>query len=230
MSDNNVIILIILAAAAGFLLLRLRSILGTRSGFEEPEKFVRPNPAASNGEDDNDNVVTLPQRRDEEDDDDDIFAVTEPDSDLGKTLKAMKSVDDAFNVREFIEGSKAAYEMLLTAFESGDKETLEPYLSNEVFTAFSEAIDARESRNLSVDMRFIGFRTAELIEASYDPTDQKGEITMRFVSEVVTATRNAQGEIVEGDPHAVQKVTDVWTFTRIMGADDPNWVVVATGT
>lgn len=228
MSDNNVIILIILAAAAGFLLLRLRSILGTRSGFEEPEKFVRPKTAAPAPGEEGDNVVTLPQRRDE-DDDGDIFAVTEPDSELGKTLKAMKSTDPTFNVREFIEGSKAAYEMLLTAFESGDKATLEPYLSNEVFTAFSEAIDGRDGRGLSVDMRFIGFRTTELIEAAFDETDSKGEITMRYVSEVVTATRNAQGDVVEGDPHAVQKVTDVWTFVRIMGSDDPNWTVVATG-
>lgn len=228
MSDNNVIILIILAVAAGFLLLRLRSILGTRSGFEEPEKFVRPNPVAPGPGEEGDNVVALPQRRNEEDDDD-IFAVTEPDSDLGKTLKAMKNVDHTFDVRDFIEGSKAAYEMLLTAFESGDKDTLEPFLSSEVFSAFSDAIDDRDSRGLSVDMRFIGFRTAELIEASFDESDSKGEITMRYVSEVVTATRNAQGDIVEGDPHAVQKVTDVWTFVRTMGSDDPNWTVVATG-
>lgn len=227
MSDNNVIILIILAAAAGFLLLRLRSILGTRQGFEDPEKYARPAPSEPTAGSDGDNVVPLPQRR--ADNDDDIFAVTEPDSALGKTLKAMKTADETFDVREFIEGSKGAYEMLLTAFETGDRDTLKPFLSDEVFGAFSEAIDAREGRGLTVDMRFIGFRSAEPTDAQFDDESKRGEMTMRFVSEVVTSTRNAEGDIVEGDPQAVQKVTDVWTFERTMGSGDPNWILIATG-
>lgn len=228
MSDNNVIILLILAAAAIFLLLRLRSLLGTRTGFEDPEKYVnrRSSEPAQGGE--GDNVVALPQARDAQNDED-IFAVTEPDSDMGKTLKAMKNAESGFDVRDFVDGSKSAYEMLLTAFEMGDKQTLKPFLSDDVYAAFEGAIDARQERNLAVDMRFIGFRTAEPISATFDVETRQAEITMRFVSEVVTATRNERGDIVEGDPQAVQKVNDVWTFSRSMGSDDPNWILVATG-
>lgn len=225
MADSNLIILVLLAATAGFLLLRLRSILGTRQGFEDPSKYRRaaqPEPGSAG-----DNVVPLPRRQD--DDDDDIFAVAEPDSDLGRSLKAIKDADPSFDVRGFIEGSKAAYEMLLTAFEHGDKQTLRPYLSDDVYEAFEAAIDDRESRGLTVEMRFIGFRSAEPTEAAYSDATRLAEITMRFVSEILTTTRNAEGDIVDGDPKAVQKVTEIWTFARNIDADTPDWKLVATG-
>ena len=228
--SNNVIIMIVLAAAAAFLLLKLMSVLGTRSGFEDPHNYGRrrddnPQPGSPD-----DNVVPLPTRNAEtEEDDGDIFAVAELESQLGKILKSMKQVDSSFNVHTFIEGSKGAYEMLLTAFEAGDRETLQPFLSRDVFVAFSEAIDQREKRGHTVEMRFVGIRTAELTEASFAENTRIGEITMRFVAEVITATRDESGEIVEGDPQAIQKVTDIWTFSRKMGSEDPNWVLVATG-
>lgn len=230
MLGNNTILLILLAIAAGFLFLKLRSILGTRTGFEDPDKFMQRHkkpeePAPGSAED---NVIPLPERQVEEDDSD-IFAVTEPDSALGRTLKQIKAAETNFNIRGFIEGSKSAYEMLLTSFEAGDKDNLQPYLSEEVYEAFSQAIDQRNTQKLSVDMRFIGFRTAELIEADFETTSKKAEMTMRFVAELVTVTRNEQGDIVEGDPQAVQKVTDIWTFSRNMGSQDPNWILVATG-
>ncbi len=226
--DNNLVIIVLLAATAGFLLLRLRSILGTRTGFEDPNRHARRGAAsgpAPGSEDDN--VVPIPRRDD--DDDSDIFAVAEPDSDLGRSLKAIKDADPTFNVRTFIDGSKAAYEMLLTAFETGDRDTLRPFLSDEVYEAFVGAMDQRDERGVTVEMRFIGFRSAEPIEATFAPDTQMAEVTMRFVSEVVSTSRNAQGDVIEGDPQAVQKVTDVWTFARNVSANDPNWILVATG-
>ena len=225
MADNDLLILFILAVVAGFLLLRLRNVLGERTGFEDPDRYRRQSEPAE--EDQGGVVVPMPQRG-EQRDDSDIFAYTEPDTELGKALKAIKNVEPGFDVRAFVEGSKGAYEMLLTAFEASDKETLRPFLSDEVFTAFSEAIDHRRSEGLNVDMRFVGIRTAEPMEASFDAATRRAEISVRFVAEVVTATRDAQGEIVAGDPSAVQRTADVWTFARTVGTSDPNWVLTGT--
>ncbi len=226
MSENDLVILVVLAAAAGFLLLKLRNVLGERTGFEKTE---RPSPSETASGNSQDSVVTQFPPRDRVRDDSDIFAYAEPDSPLGESLKKIKGYEPDFNAHEFMEGAKGAYEMLLSAFEAGDKTALRPYLSSEVFTAFSEAIDDRNSRGLSVDMRFIGFRSAEPVEAVVDDGSREAEISVRFVAEIVTATRNAQGEIVEGDPAAVRKITDVWTFGRTLGRSDPNWMLAATG-
>lgn len=226
MPENDLLILIILAAVAAFLLFRLRNVLGERTGYENPEEYGRPPERDGGG--DGGVVVPMPQRGAMQDDAD-IFAYTELDSELGQGLKAIKAADPSFDAREFVEGSKVAYEMLLSAFESGDRDTLKSFLSPEVFTAFSEAIDKRESDRLSVDMRFIGFKSAEPIEASFNPETKFGEVSVRFVAEIVSTTRNEQGDVVEGDPATVQKTTEVWTFRRRLGASDPNWTLVATG-
>lgn len=226
MSENDLVILVVLAAAAGFLLLKLRNVLGERTGFEKPDQPTPPDNGAGAAQD---QVVTPFPNRDRARDDSDIFAYAEPDTPLGEGLKKIKAHEPSFNTHEFMDGAKSAYEMLLTAFEAGDKASLRPYLSAEVFTAFSDAIDDRSSRGLSVDMRFVGFRSAEPVEAIVDEKTQEAEVSVRFVAEIVTATRNAQGEIVEGDPAAVRKITDVWTFSRTLGRSDPNWILAATG-
>ena len=231
MGDDDLMILIGLAAIAGFLLLRLRSVLGERGGFEDTERMRRAKeqmqakPAADAS---NDVVTPLPTRPGA-DQDDDIFAYAEPNSDLGRSLREIKEVDPSFQVGGFMEGARGAYELILTAFENGDKKALKPYLDKPVFTAFSEAIEQREEAGLSVEMRFVGFRSAEPTEASFDAGTRQAEITVRFVAEVVTATRNAQGEIVEGDPAAVRRINDVWTFARTIPSRDPVWMLIATG-
>lgn len=230
MGENDLIILIGLAAIAGFLLLRLRGVLGERGGFEDTDRIRRAKdapakPAAENG---NGVVTPMPQRPAAEHDDD-IFAYAEPNSELGNVLREIKNADSSFQVGGFMDGARGAYELILTAFENGDKQGLKPYLEKPVFSAFSEAIDQREQAGLSVEMRFVGFRSAEPIEASFDRGTRRAEITVRFVAEVVTATRNAAGEIVEGDPSAVRRINDVWTFGRTMPSRDPVWTLVATG-
>lgn len=224
MPDNDLLILIVLAVVAGFLLLRLRNVLGERTGFEDPEQYSqrKKQPDGNGGV-----VVPMPQR-DAAPDDSDIFAYAEPDSALGQNLQKIKRAEPDFNVQEFVDGSKRAYEMLLVAFEAGDVETLRTFLAPDVFTPFSEAIEHRKREGLSVDMRFVGIRSAEPTEASYDEDTGRAEITMRFAAEVITATRNARGEIVAGDPSAVQRTAHVWTFARTIGSDDPNWVLSAT--
>lgn len=231
MGDEDLFILIGLAAIAGFLLLRLRNVLGERGGFEDTERLRRAKeaPPKPNGEDTSNGVVTPMPQRGANDQDDDIFAYAEPNSELGRTLREIKDADQSFQVGAFVEGSKGAYEHILTAFENGDAKELKPYLDKPVFTAFSEAIQQREGAGLSVEMRFVGFKSAEPVEASFNKSTRRAEITVRFVAELVSATRNAEGEVVEGDPTAVRRISDVWTFARTMPSRDPVWLLIATG-
>lgn len=233
MNDNDLLVLVILAIVAGFLLFRLRSVLGDRSGFEDHKKYARPESAeqAKNGaadEDDANNVVAMPRRGDDQADAD-IFAYTEIDTPLGQELKAIKVAEPGFDLRDFVEGSKGAYEMLLMAYETGDKSTLRTFLADEVFEAFASAIDQRAAQKLSVDMRFVGIRSAEPVEASFNQTTREAEVAVKFVAEIVMVVRNAQGEVVEGDPGAVRRIGDTWTFGRVMGGGNPNWTLIATG-
>ena len=227
MPENDLIILIVLAVVAAFLLFRLRNVLGERTGFEDPNKYARQE---DGGAESGDRGVVVPMpKRGAMEDDADIFAFTELDSELGQGLKAIKNAEPNFDARDFVEGAKVAYEMLLSAYESGDRDTLRQFLSDDVFSAFSDAIAKREEDRLSVDMRFIGFKSAEPIEASLDPSSSEAEVSVRFVAEVISATRSERGDVVEGDPSVVQKITDVWTFRRRLGTADLNWTLAATG-
>lgn len=127
-----------------------------------------------------------------------------------------------------MDGARGAYELILTGFENGDKKAFKPFLDGDVFTAFSEAIDQREQAQLSVEMKFVGFKSSEPTEATFDPQTRRAEITVRFVAEVITATRDATGEVVDGDPAQVRRINDVWTFARTMPSNDPVWILVAT--
>lgn len=230
MGDNDLIILIGLAAVAGFLLLKLRGVLGERDGYEDSERLRQAKQAeVKAAAQQNDSVVTPMPARPNQDNDDDIFAYAEPNSELGQELRKIKEVDPSFRVSDFMSGAKIAYEQILTDFEAGEKDKIRPFLDPTVFTAFSEAIDQRSAAGLTVDMRFIGYRSAEPTDATLDDVTKRAEITVRYVAEVVTATRNAQGDVVEGDPSAVQKISDKWTFAREMSSADPNWTLIATG-
>ena len=228
MNDNELLTTIVLAAIALFLLLRLRNVLGERSGFEDPEKFVRRREAPSS----DDNVVTpFPgaQQRSGDAPDADILAVAPADSDLAKQLVAIKRKEPLFSVSEFMGGARGAYEMLLTAFENGDKDTLQPFLAPDVFTAFSDAIEQRRSRGLNVEMRFVGLERAELVDAKLNEDTGVAELSVRYSADVISATKNADGEVVEGDESAVQRISDVWTYSRMLGNPDPNWTLTETG-
>lgn len=220
--SSAVIQLLVLAGIAIFLILRLRSVLGSREGFEKP---TLPMGGA--------NESNRAPRRDfeviEGGVDRDITDHVEDGTDAAKALAAMKMAEPGFNVGEFLQGARSAYEMILMAFEQGDMEAVKPFLAEDVYEAFDEVIKAREEQGLTVDANFVGVREVTLTDATFDRDTQVGEVTVRFVGELTSVVRNAAGDVVEGDPTTIKRQKDVWSFAREMGTGDPNWQLVATG-
>lgn len=212
--------LLVLAGIAIFLILRLKSVLGTRDGFEAP-----PQPRKS--------VESSSRRQDfeviEGGPDYDISDHVAEDSDAAEALSGMKRAESSFTVSEFLQGAKQAYEWILMAFERGQMDEIAPFLSQDVFEAFSQVVDARQEQGLSIEADFAGVRETSLVDAKFDEDTGRSEITVRFVGELVSVVRDASGEIVEGKPGQSKRQKDSWTFERVMGSDDPNWRLVATG-
>ncbi|MDF1873407.1 Tim44/TimA family putative adaptor protein [Vannielia sp.] len=217
-----VIQLLVLAGVAIFLILRLRSVLGTREGFEKPPA---PMPGSSPSRDG--------KRRDfeviEGGIDRDIADNVPEGSDAADALARMKRVEPSFSVTEFLQGAKGAYEMILMAFERGEMDSVVPFVGEDVFESFQQVVDMRTENGVIVDASFIGVRETTLKDATFDETSGEAEITVRFVGELTSVVRDSAGEIVEGDPNTIKKQRDVWTFAREMGVGDPNWKLVATG-
>lgn len=214
--NGPIIQLLVLAGIAVFLILRLRSVLGTREGFEKPPVPQQPRQAP-----DLEVIEGGPDR--------DITDHVEDGSANAQALAAMKKAEPSFNVSEFLSGARGAYEMILMGYENGQIEDLSPFLAPEVYDSFAAAIADRASRGETVDATFVGLSSLELVEATFDDRNRDADITVRFVGELTTVLRNADGAIIEGDPNTIVKQRDSWTFSRVMGAQDPNWRLVATG-
>jgi predicted lipid-binding transport protein (Tim44 family) len=218
--SSSLIQLLVLAGIAVFLILKLRSVLGTREGFEKPPiplEELRSRPAKRDFE----VIEGGPDR--------DIVDHAPDGSAAAKALGAMKLAEPGFSVGEFLQGARGAYEMILMGFEKGDLAAIRPFLSAEVEDSFTSAIEAREQEGLTVEANFVGLREMTLQDAAFNRDTREAEITVRFVGELTTVVRNKAGEVVEGSPTAIKRQRDVWTFARRMGVDDPNWQLTATG-
>lgn len=218
--SSSLIPLLVLAGITIFLILRLRSVLGTREGFEKPPVSGPSQSRRLGGRPDFDVIEGGPDR--------DITDHVEDGSKSAKALASMKMAEPGFSVSEFLEGARGAYEMILMAFERGDLSPVRGFLSDEVTDAFQSVIDAREEQGLTVEANFVGVREISLKEAEFDRTTNEGDISVRFVGELTSVVRNSDGEVVEGSPTEIKRQRDVWTFSRKMGASDPNWRLVAT--
>lgn len=210
--------LLILAGIAVFLLLRLRGVLGDRSGFEgggespapaPPREKAAPPPAETGV-------------------DPDSAEVAGDDADLAETLAAMRRAEPGFAPSDFVAGARQAFEMLLMAYETGDRDMLKRFLSPELFDAFSASLDQRAEEGLNVEARFIGVREARIEAARFNRESGEAELDMRFVGELITTVRDSAGRVIEGDPNEIRRENALWTFERRMGASDPNWTLVAT--
>jgi len=235
-SGFQLIDIIIFAAIAAFLVLRLRSVLGKRSGHEGEAGGNKLDPFRQKpGQDSGDKVIPLPDRAREgaqepAPGDEDLGA---PGPSLGEaslagSLTQIKLADRGFEPESFVAGAKAAFEMTIGAFAQGDTRTLRPLLSNDVFEDFSNAIKGRETARETLETTLVGIREAEIIEAELQ--GKTAFVTVKFVSDQINVTRNAKGEVVDGDPSQVSGNTDIWTFARNTRSRDPNWTLVATGT
>ncbi|PZQ97694.1 MAG: preprotein translocase subunit Tim44 [Cereibacter sphaeroides] len=216
----SVIQLLVLAGVAIFLVLKLRSVLGSREGFEKPAApadDARPRI----GKRDFEVIQGGPDR--------DIIDHVTDGSPAAKALASMKMAEPSFSVSEFLTGARGAYEMILMAFEKGDLASIRAFLSDEVYTTFADVVAAREKEGLSIESHFVGLRELSLQNASFDHDTKEAEIAVRFVGELTSVVRNKAGEVIEGSPTAIKRQRDLWTFARRMGVDDPNWQLVATG-
>ncbi len=217
--STQMIELLILFAIAAFVLFRLKSVIGTRTGYEAPPDYLSRERSSG---------PARPQPVETDEDDDEGLSRAVPET-AKPALARMREVDPDFSLPGFVEGARGAYEMILMAYEAGDRETLEGLLDPEVYRAFEGVIAEREAKGLNVDARFVGVRDVRLEGAAFDPATGEGELTLRFVGELVTVVRDAEGRVVEGSPEEVRRQTDIWTFGRDMGSRDPNWLLTATG-
>ena len=217
--NSPIIQLLVLAGIAIFLILKLRSVLGTREGFEKPT--AREENIYSRRRDDFEVIDGGPDR--------DILDHAKEGTEAAKALAAMKRVDPTFNVSEFLGGARGAYEMILMAFERGDLADVLPFLSQDVYEAFATVVDDREKQGLTVEAEFIGISDLRLHDASFDDDTKEAEVTVRFTGELTYQVRDNAGDVVEGDATQIKRQKDIWTFARDMDADDPNWRLVATG-
>jgi predicted lipid-binding transport protein (Tim44 family) len=244
----NLITLLALVVAA-IVIFKLRSVLGTRTPDDEAriDRKVRAEREAEREQAARDKVVTLPPRRapdqqaaaaaaDTATAADVATATAEAEAKLRSYAKGDVAVeagllkifqaDPAFDAGHFMAGSKQAYEMLVMAFAEGNRKILKDLLSRDVYDGFAAAIADRESRGEQIDQSFVGINKANITEA-----ELKGgtaQLTVKFVSQLISATRDRTGVVVGGDPQKITEVTDVWTFARDINARSPNWRLIAT--
>ena len=232
--------IIIFAAIAAFLVLRLRGVLGKRTGHEQqPQKYDPfrkdkteessqdkviqlpdrgPGPTESGAESGAEGVAESPAESEE--------PLAEPDSPVAGGLTQIKLADRSFEPEGFVQGARVAFEMIIAAFAQGDTRTLRPLLSNDVYEDFAGAIKGREEAKETLETTLVGIDEAEVIEAELQ--GKTAFVTIKFVSEQVNVTRDAEGKAVDGDESHVASITDIWTFARNTRSRDPNWTLVAT--
>ena len=221
---------IIFLALAVFIFLRLRSVLGQRTGRERPPYDPYSARDAMRIAT-NDKVVALPGRAPDTaqksaEQVDRWKGIAEQGSALAASLDAIAREDKSFDSKHFIAGARAAYEMIVTAFAAGDRRTLKNLLSREVYDGLETAIRDRESRSETIETKFVSISATDIVGA--EMRGHTAQVTIRFVSQLISVTRARSGAVVDGNPDKVSDVTDVWTFARDVSSSDPNWKLVAT--
>jgi predicted lipid-binding transport protein (Tim44 family) len=234
MRDVFDIYTIIFLALAVFIFLRLRSVLGQRTGRERPpyDPYSAREPVRPAAE----KIVTLPNRTTEAAkskpaEPTEVLAdrwkgIAEPGSAIAAGLDAIAGADSNFDAQHFLTGARAAYEMIVNAYAEGDRRTLKNLLAREVYDGFENAISEREKRGETVESRFVSIDSAEVTAAEL--RGRNVQVTVRFQSKLVSVTHDKDGRVIDGNAERVTDITDVWTFARDVTSRDPNWKLVAT--
>ena len=216
--------IILFAMVAAFLVLRLRSVLGRRTGNEDRQRDMS---VQGQRETDNEaNVIELADRTDPTDDGEDLARDTNSDDVLVTGITEIRLADPKFDANEFQGGASSAFEMIVHAFATADSGTLRSLLSEEVAANFQHAIEERLESGETLETTVISIKSADMIEA--EMRGRHAAVTMKFVSEQVNVTRDTEGRVIEGDPNQVTEITDIWTFSRNTRARDPNWKLIET--
>ena len=184
--------IILLAMIAGFIFLRLRGILGKRTGFSEKLSTD--------------------------------FKQEIQKETTNKNLKNQTFDDSA--KQEFLNGAKAAYEMIVTSFAKGDKNVLKPLLNKEIYKNFSDEIDNRKKENIKSELTFVGVKSAKI--KNFEKKDNIYTFTVDFVSEIITCKKDKNNKVIEGNPDIIKIVNDIWKFSKNMWSNNPNWYLVET--
>jgi len=212
------------AMVAAFIALRLRSVLGRRTGQERRRSADFGGPRVNGAPD---NVVALPDRS---------GAAAEGEAGIadlaeGKVktgLTQIRLADPSFDLNGFLGGARAAFEMIVQAYAAGDKDALRPLLADDVFAGFAGAIEQRSVDGHTLDTQLMAIEKAEVVDAAMQ--GNMARVSIRFTSEQINVVRDADGKEIEGDPTSVEEVVDIWTFERDTGSRDPNWTLVETRT
>jgi predicted lipid-binding transport protein (Tim44 family) len=238
--DVSTILFLVLAVV---IFLKLRSVLGRRTGDEQTrfERYKAQREASQrNGKlAGQDKVVTLPRREREEvepragaepqmraDVEERVKGLAAGNASIAEGLVEIVRADATFDPDSFLKGARAAYEIIVTAFAEGNRKTLKGLLGREVYEGFAGAIADREGRGEQIDQSFVGIKAADVVEAELK--NGIAQVTVKFVSELISATRDKAGQVITGDSKRIKEVTDIWTFAREVDSRDPNWKLIAT--
>jgi predicted lipid-binding transport protein (Tim44 family) len=207
--EKNIMDIIILAAIAGFILYRLYKVLGQEVGFKPgaaPQEELAPVPVSRK-------TASKHTASDE----------------IKDKIRDLQALDTQFDQTNFLNGATSAFEMILAAFNQGDRSTLKSLLTKQFYPIFDKAIATREKKKEIWDNTLIRVQSSEITDVKIEKQTQV-IITVKFVSDQILVTKNARGNIIEGDPDQIEVLTDIWTFTRDATSDDPNWLLAQTST
>jgi len=230
--------LILLALIAVFIFLRLRSVLGSKDGNEDNRNhrdMFNPGPEEDRDMDqdrERDNVIHLPGMEPQEEEASqaprEVVREIEPVGPVQRALADIMAVDPTFDQHGFVEGARAAFDMILNGFANDDRETLQNLLTPEVYENFEQALDARKAAGETLETTVVGINSIEITDASLE--NNMAEVTVRIISEQVNVTTDSDGAVVDGDNNYIDTITDIWTFERDVTSNSPNWFLKATQT
>lgn len=207
-------VLLFFAGVAAFVIFRLISVLGTRTGHEQQhdleavQRAARGRGAENPPEDAPEPELTAPKP-------------------VSTNARVLREADPAFDEAEFLAGARGAYEMIVEAFAAGDLKSIRPYIAESVYGAFKTAISERDAAGHQADLKFVGIEHAAIVDSSVENGVMSA--TVAFTSDQVRVTRDSEGNVIDGDPNRIDLVKDRWTFSRKRASNDPNWALVATG-
>ena len=216
--------IVLFAMVAAFLVLRLRSALGKRTGHQRPRSIAPPPDDRAPEPPPADRDAEAEDAAAEDAEAEDEYA--DPDDPISQGIANIRNADRAFDPDEFLTGARGAFDVIVQAFAEGDADTLRDLLSEDVYENFSDAIEQRKADGHVLETTIIGTRSAQIVEA--DLVDGDAAVTVSFLTEQINVTRDSEGRILDGDPSHVNEITDIWTFRRDVRSRDPNWKLVET--